>query len=45
MTGSDNRTTPLPPDSFDLTDYVTLYCILDAQSETLVEEEADAAEE
>ncbi len=44
LIGADQRATPLPPDSFDLTDYVTLYCILDAQAETQAEEEADAAE-
>ncbi|MBI9020230.1 MAG: hypothetical protein JEZ10_03115 [Verrucomicrobia bacterium] len=42
--GTDQRATPIPEDNFDLTDYVTLYCILGAQSESLAEEEADASD-
>jgi hypothetical protein len=45
MIGSDNRATPHPPDSFDLTDYIMRYCILEAQSETLAEEDAAAVPE
>lgn len=41
--GDDQRATPLPPDNFDLTDYATLYCILDPQAETQDEEAAAAA--
>jgi hypothetical protein len=31
----------LPPNNFDLTDYVTRYCILFPQTDTLLEEEAE----
>ena len=44
IVGPDRYATLRPPDNFDLTDYITLYCVLEPQSETLVEEEADAAE-
>jgi hypothetical protein len=30
-----------PPDNFNLTDYLTLYCILEPQSEALEEEEEE----
>jgi len=42
VVGADQFATVLPPDNFDLTNYLILYCILDPQSETLVEEEAAA---
>ena len=36
--GTDKVATVLPPDNFDLTDYVTIYCILGIQAGRPVEE-------
>jgi hypothetical protein len=33
----------LPPDNFDLTNYITLYCILGPQTDTLLDEEEEEA--
>ena len=41
--GTDRFATVLPPDDFDLKNYVILYCILGVQTDTLLEEEAEAA--
>ena len=39
--GSDQRIVALLPDDFDLTDYLTLYCIIGVQLESVAEETAE----
>jgi hypothetical protein len=38
ITGSDQCAVMLPPDNFDLTDYLTIYCIMGVQLENVTEE-------
>lgn len=43
IVGTDQFATVLPPDNFDVTDYVTRYCILGPQTDTPIEEQKEAA--
>jgi hypothetical protein len=43
IVGPDGYATMLPPDNFNLTDYLTLYCILEPQSEALDEDDEEEA--
>jgi hypothetical protein len=43
IVGTDQFATVLPPDNFDVTDYVTRYCILGPQTDTPIEEEKEEA--